>query len=171
MLDIKLLGDVIALYGDMIMMAAYMVLHDFQLAEDVLQITLFKLLNTERNMEDIYSPKARGYIYKVARNTAVDMYRRELRQQRIFEKASFSYRQLYGSFHDAGFDKYGFGIKMDEVFELLDKWEREIIVLRFYYMFSIKEISQICRITPYEAAKRIKKALLHIKELYMKQLQ
>lgn len=58
------------------MAAGYRALHDFHMAEDVFQITMLKLLNTERNMEDMRSARTRSFIYAVARNTAIDMYRK-----------------------------------------------------------------------------------------------
>lgn len=76
MQDDKCICDIIDLYKEMIMAAGYRALHDFHMAEDVFQITMLKLLNTERNMEDMRSARTRSFIYAVARNTAIDMYRK-----------------------------------------------------------------------------------------------
>ena len=158
------------------MAAGYRALHDFHMAEDVFQITMLKLLNTERNMEDMRSARTRSFIYAVARNTAIDMYRKKSRRAEFLTSGGDVYKEYKAEkenrFFCTSFDeyvfKYGFGEDFSDILEELDKTERKMIILKYFYMFSNKEISEINGMTPEAVRRKIKAILSEIKLLYLR---
>ena len=175
MQDSKCICKIIDLYKDMIMAAGYRSVHDFHMAEDIFQITMFKLLNTERNMGELHSTKTRNFIYAVARNTAIDMYRKESKRSEFLAPDGdiCKMRKLseeVWAFSD-GVDKYcmkyGFSEKLSAILEELSETDREMIILKYFYRFTNKELSKMYSIEPAAADKKIRKILSRIEILYI----
>ncbi|WP_261130657.1 RNA polymerase sigma factor [Bacillus sp. Marseille-Q3570] len=112
---------------------ALSILRDFELAEDVLQEVFIKLFqHMKRN--DISNVK--GWLIRVSRNTALDLYRKKKREITGFGSDYFD-RVPYRS--EDPLDK----LVLSKYLELLGTEEREVVILKDITGLKHKEIAQI----------------------------
>ncbi|MEG1687471.1 MAG: RNA polymerase sigma factor [Angelakisella sp.] len=63
---------------------AYSILHDEGAAEDTVQLTFLKLYHELDRIGEVHSGKARAFVIVLARNTAIDQYRKRRREQTVY---------------------------------------------------------------------------------------
>lgn len=61
--------------------AAYKILHDEYLAEDAVHEAFVRLIRNRGKITDPCSPLVRSYVYKTIKSAALDLYRRQKKQQ------------------------------------------------------------------------------------------
>ncbi|OPJ62267.1 RNA polymerase sigma factor [Clostridium oryzae] len=123
-----------------------------QAAEDATQETFLKIIRYFDTY--IHHGKFKAYIYKVASNVCVDLWRKK-------EAEALPEDLLY---IEAGFEQTEFDVDMIRLVQKLPKEQREIILLRFAQDLSIREIAEVENIPLRTAQSRLRAALKQIKK-------
>ena len=138
--------DIYNRYKDYLHRLAFDIVQNCDDAEDVVQETFFYLAKNLRKIKESSSPQTTVFLSLVCEHKAIDVIR---------------LRSRYGEFaFDDNDEEYGIvsdfytGNKLADAILQLKADDREIILLRFYYGFSITEISKLIKKT-YNATQRM----------------
>ncbi|HVU56068.1 MAG TPA: sigma-70 family RNA polymerase sigma factor [Puia sp.] len=155
---IKLLYDS---YFPLVYNAIYQIVKDEATTEELVHDSFLKFLNSMDTIE--HPEKAEGYLYTVARNTAIDHYRREDKLKT--REREFLDRQL----NECPEEVYNTEAEMWEMLWLqakkLHPEKREVFELRFKYKKEIKDIAQELGITEKNVRKRLDRAIRDLKKV------
>ncbi len=118
------------------------ILHDADLAQDVVQNALVKLF---RRWRDVVKPGVNigNWLYRVAHNEAVDCIRKRQRRQLLHFKQGVERQTLEHREHNPLFRENHAREKVQAALEALDMRERQVVLLKIYEEKSYREISDI----------------------------
>lgn len=126
-------------------------------AEDAVQETFLKTLR----YLDRYHHRGqfKSFLYKVAANTCIDLYRRKSSQELLFDELP----------QEVIYDERGFEESLDaqwlvEKVSMLSVELQEIILLRFMQQLTLREIGQILDLPLRTVQSRLRKALKQLKK-------
>ena len=141
------------LYEQGMYRVAYGVLHNKEQAEDAVQDSFEKLLKYLPEIDAPDSPKTQKLVLKIVRNTAIDQYRRNNKQNEWLSeqgKCGEETSTFIKSVEDREF--------LQRLLQAVPTEYREIIKLRCYYGFSAKETGNILAISEGNVNKRLERA-------------
>ncbi len=95
--DRTLLEQIYFEYRHMMFNVAYKVLNDPDLAEDAVHIVFVKLASKTEKIGDIFSKKTKGFLVVVAKNTAIDIYRKRKRTSKMISENRFDLARMAGN--------------------------------------------------------------------------
>ena len=142
-------------YRDLMFYIANKILQNKQDAEDAVQAAF---LSIAENMEKISSPtcpKTKGYIVTITENKAIDLYRKKKRHPKVLlleETAGLevSYEGSHAIAH---------------CFARLSARDRDILMLRYRYGYTAREIAKMLNLSEANANKRIQRAKDRLEKL------
>ena len=145
------------LYEQKIYRIAFSILRNSAQAEDVTQ-DVFLLLFEKPAFEQPDSLETRNYIYRIAKNRAIDLYRNNQRNSQLLENIPISqqenpYLHYHGNEHIAS------------ILAQIPQKYQEIILYRGYYGLSSKEVSEILNIEEATVRKRYQRAKILFQKL------
>jgi RNA polymerase sigma-70 factor (ECF subfamily) len=147
----------------------YVLVQNREMAEDIFQDTFTKVIVTIK--QGRYNEKGRflGFLFRVAHNLIVDIYRQEQYAQFVNPTDAgydiFNDKELCApSFEDQMSDQQ---IKQDvrRLIRYLPECQQEIIMMRFYRGMSFKEIADIKKISINTALGRVRYAILNMRKM------
>lgn len=135
-------------YRDLMFYIANQILQNGQDAEDAVHAAFVAVAENMEKISSADCPKTKGYIVTITENKAIDLYRRRKRHPQTLyleetEGLTISYE---GKLAIAG------------CFAKLPGRYRDILLLRYRYGYTAKEISKVLNITEANAQKRILRA-------------
>ncbi|MDO4469790.1 MAG: RNA polymerase sigma factor [Bacillota bacterium] len=148
-----LLETMYKLYEQGMYRVAYGVLHNKEQAEDAVQDSFEKLLKYLPQIDAPDSPKTQKLVLKTVRNTAIDQYRRNNKQNEWMaeqEQGEEETNTFVKSVEDREF--------IQQLLNAVPAEYREIIKLRCYYGFSAKETGDILGLSEGNVNKRLERA-------------
>lgn len=148
-----LLETMYKLYEQGMYRVAYGVLHNKEQAEDAVQDSFEKLLKYLPQIDAPDSPKTQKLVLKIVRNTAIDQYRRNNKQNEWMfeqEQGEEETNTFVKSVEDREF--------IQQLLNAVSAEYREIIKLRCYYGFSAKETGDILGLSEGNVNKRLERA-------------
>lgn len=137
------------------------ILKNYSDTEDALQISWLKFANNINKIKEQTESKAVNYLITIAKNTAIDIYNKKnnvvsVENEKITDiKYSNKYNDLY------------FYVELEDfkqVLKSIDKEYIDVLLLKYVYGYSIKEISELLHITETNVGTKIYRAKLMIKE-------
>ena len=134
---------------------AYSVLRDFSLADDVVQETYIKIL--EKAFSYRKGTNARAWVLSVARNIAIDMFRR-----RRFEGSEDNLSEQSIRFDESAVVS---SMEVKNALDTLDDEERQIITLKIYAGLKHREIASLLGITEEASKKKYQRAAVKLRDL------
>lgn len=142
---------------------AYEVLHNRGEVEDVLHDSFIKIAKHIDNVGDPYSKETRNFLGLIAKNTALDVYRKKKSRWR----REVSFKEVYDSsvprtYMRSSID--GDAQFLVEAIRNLPDMYREALSLKFTNQYSIKEISNILNISETNVKQRIFRAKKMLEE-------
>lgn len=140
---------------------AYSILHDRFLAEDAVQEAFIKLIKYLPEVTDVKCHKTKALIVIIIKSTAIDIYRKRKKQYRyeveeLDEEADTEEIPLDHMIAKEEVQKLILGLK---------KEYKEIIVLKYVYEFSTREISDILCVKEEVVRQHICRAKKAVKKL------
>lgn len=147
-----LLETMYELYEQGMYRVAYGVLHNREQAEDAVQDSFEKLLKYLPKIDTPDSPKTQQLVLKTVRNTAIDQYRRNNKQNEWLsqQEQGEETNSFVKSVEDREF--------IQQLLNAVPTEYREIIKLRCYYGFSAKETGDILGLSEGNVNKRLERA-------------
>ena len=134
---------------------AYAVLRDFSLSDDVVQETYVKIM--EKAFSYRKGTNARAWILSIARNIAIDVFRR-----RKFECDTDALPEENGRFDESSIL---FSMEVKKALDTLDDEERQIITMKVYAGLKHKEISPLLGINEEACKKKYQRAIAKLRQL------
>lgn len=152
-------------YNNLLYKYAYYILENHFDTEDALQISWFKISNNMEKIEKQTERKAVNFMITITKNSAIDIYNK--RTGNLIEDTSIDEiadNELEGIYMDIGINEIKEAVKM-----LSDDYVK-VLLLKFTYGYSIKEIAKFLYVSEanvgtriYRAKNSIKKFILNIK--------
>ena len=146
-------------YRGLMFHVANKILHNEQDAEDMVHQAFLKVAENIEKIGDPKCPKTQGYIVTIAENKAIDLYRR--RQKRQVVELSDDLPGVTAIYE-------GENTLAACILKLPARY-REVILLRYYQGYSVKEVAAILGLSLSAASKLNQRAKNRIRELYEKE--
>ena len=144
-----------------------LIVRDYYLAEDLLQETFIKAINTIKSGRYNEEGKFLPWILRIGHNLAIDHFRRDKRYPTlIMEDGSPVFNTLdfaEDSFESTQIKKEGYE-KIKQYIEELPLVQREVLVMRHYMNMSFKEISEVTGVSINTALGRMRYALINLRK-------
>lgn len=137
------------------------ILKDERLIEECINDVWYKLSEHLEKFDDLGSRMTRQYVCRTARNAAIDIYRREIREFSVGEGIDvreIAHERNVFPFQNERNNDSESGIDIDEMISRLKPIDRGIIMLHHYYKFTYKEIGKAIGISTDAARKRGERA-------------
>ena len=142
-------------YKTLMFYAADKILHNEQDAEDVVHMAFMKLAENIGKIDALDCPKTRSYIVTIVENKAIDIYRKKNRH-----KEAEYLEEVNGL--TVTYD--GDNLLTKCILNLPARY-REVILLRYYHGYSVREIAALLDISLAAASKLDQRAKKKLKEL------
>lgn len=145
-------------YKNVMFWVANNILHHDEDAEDAVHQAFIKIAEHIEKIKEPICPKTKGYVVTIVENKAIDIYRRKKRYE-ITELQAYMKPVV---------DYTGTNELTRCILQL--PWNyREVILLKYCYGYSTKEIAKLLQISVANASKLDQRAKKKLKELYEKE--
>lgn len=142
-------------YRGLMFHVAYEILHNQQDAEDAVHQAFVKIAENMHKIDDPRCPKTRGYVVTIVENKTIDQYRKQRKHPTVEYLEEIQGIQVpYEG--DNGLTKC--------ILKLPARY-REMILLRYHYGYSVREIAKIMGISLPAAIKLDQRAKGKLKQL------
>lgn len=145
----------------------YLIVKDRYVAEDLLQETCVKAINTIRAGRYNEEGKFLPWIVRIAHNLAIDHFRKSKRYPEIvMEDGSFAFNNMKfaeDSYEETQIRKETHSHVRDLIKELPEN-QREVLVMRHYMDMSFKEIADMTGVSINTALGRMRYALINLRK-------
>ena len=148
-------------YRGLMLHVANSILHNEQDAEDAIHQAFIKIAENIQKIEQPVCPKTQGYVVTIAENKAIDQYRRLIKHPLVeMDDEIPGISPVYE----------GENTLTACILKLPARY-REMILLRYYHGYSVKEIADMMGISFSAASKLDQRAKKKLKDLYEKEGQ
>lgn len=132
------------------------ILKEENLSQDALQECFVKLfLNIER-IEDIESNRTKAYLTAIAKNVAIDFYRKEKKIRIVTESEDPSLYEIESDFDvEEILANAELSRELSKHIDKLDHKDRMIILLKYFYSYKDNEIANLLEISPVNVRVRV----------------
>jgi RNA polymerase sigma factor (sigma-70 family) len=159
--------ELVTRHKNKIFTTIYMIVKDHDLAEDLLQETYAKVVNTVKSGRYNEEGKFLPWVTRIAHNLSIDHFRRAKRYPTIvLEDGSNVFNSLEFS-EDSIEDRQ---IKEDthtllrELIQELPESQREVLMMRHYMQMSFQEIAEVTDVSINTALGRMRYALINLRK-------
>ncbi len=142
-------------YRDLMFYIANKILQNQQDAEDVVHAAFVSIAENIEKFSSPTCPKTKGYIVTITENKAIDLYRQKKRHPKtlLLEET-------------AGLDvSYEGNVAIARCFSRLAARDRDILMLRYRYGYTAREIAKMLNISEANANKRLQRAKEKLEKL------
>lgn len=129
--------------------------------EDALQMSWLKFANNINKVKEQTETKIVNYLITIAKNTAIDIYNKKNNIVSVENEEALN-MNVISKYNDIYF--YVEHEDFKNVIKSIEKEYLDVLLLKYVYGYSIKEISEILHITETNVGTRIYRAKLMIKE-------
>ncbi|MFC1498607.1 RNA polymerase sigma factor [Verrucomicrobiota bacterium] len=143
---IKAFESVVSEYEGALLRYVARIVHDYNMAQDVIQETFIKLFEKWKD-ELVISPKLSSWLYRVAHNCAVDYLRKETRHFHLHQRHSEESEHSIPPNRGKGFKISESAERAVTILRQLSLREQQLVVLKVYEEKSYREISEITGLT------------------------
>lgn len=155
--DKDALGELIEMYYADILRYCRWHMPGQVLAEDAAQETFLKVV---RYMDGIgFKGEFRPFLYKIARNTCIDMLRKQCREDNNLEELEQEPRYL-----EAGFEQTEDDVWLQQFIHTMDTETQEILLLRFGQNLTIRETAEAIGIPMRTVQSKLRRILKNLKK-------
>lgn len=160
-------GELVLRHKNKIFTTIYMIVKDHDLAEDLLQETYVKVVNTVKSGRYNEEGKFLPWVTRIAHNLAIDHFRKAKRYPTIvmedgsnvfntleFSEESIESRQIKEDTHTL----------LRELIKELPDAQREVLMMRHYMQMSFQEIAEVTDVSINTALGRMRYALINLRK-------
>lgn len=149
------------LYEQKMYYVAFSILHDKWKAEDAVMDTFEKILKHEEIIEDPYSDDTKQYVMRAVKNTAIDIYRKNVRERKHIALVEDAGSHIFH--HNEDFYS-GFSDTVADIIRGLPKEYREVLYERYAKEKTVRETAQTLQISESAVRKRQERALKMLRD-------
>jgi RNA polymerase sigma factor (sigma-70 family) len=162
------LEQLINRHKDKVYTSILMFTKDQYLAEDLFQDTFIKAIDKMQGGKYTEEGKFLPWIMRMAYNICIDHYRKTKRAPKIATADGFDIFDILPFHEESAEDKMVLDQSKSKVRKLLNELpeeQREVVLLRHYYDFSFKEISELTGVSINTALGRMRYALINLRKI------
>jgi RNA polymerase sigma factor (sigma-70 family) len=162
------LEQLINRHKDKVYTSILMFTKDQYLAEDLFQDTFIKAIDKMQGGKYTEEGKFLPWIMRMAYNICIDHYRKTKRAPKIATADGFDIFDILPFHEESAEDKMMLDQSKSKVRQLLNELpeeHREVVLLRHYYDFSFKEISELTGVSINTALGRMRYALINLRKI------
>lgn len=166
--DESSLETLIVRHRDRVYGAIYNFTKDVYLTEDLFQEVFIKVVNKLREGKYNEEGKFLPWVLRMAHNLCIDNYRKTKRQVSIVTSEEFDLFEILPVDSTNGEEMIINQQLKDKVRHLLNELpeeQREVVLLRHYFEFSFKEISELTGVSINTALGRMRYALINLRKV------
>lgn len=166
--DESSLEKLIVRHRDRVYGAIYNFTKDVYLTEDLFQEVFIKVVNKLREGKYNEEGKFLPWVLRMAHNLCIDNYRRTKRQVSIVTSEEFDLFEILPVDSTNGEEMIidqQLKDKMRHLLNELPEEQREVVLLRHYFEFSFKEISELTGVSINTALGRMRYALINLRKV------
>ena len=166
--DESSLEKLIVRHRDRVYGAIYNFTKDVYLTEDLFQEVFIKVVNKLREGKYNEEGKFLPWVLRMAHNICIDNYRKTKRQVSIVTSEEFDLFEILPVDSTNGEEMIIDQQLKDKVRHLLNELpeeQREVVLLRHYFEFSFKEISELTGVSINTALGRMRYALINLRKV------
>ena len=142
-------------YRDLMFYIANKILQNQQDAEDAVHAAFLSIAENMEKVSDLDCPKTKGYIVTITENKAIDLYRKKKRHPKaLLLEETAGLEVSYEGSHTIA-----------HCFACLSSWDRDILMLRYRYGYTAREIAKTLNLSEANANKRIQRAAEKLEKL------
>ena len=146
-------------YHKLFYKVAYDILHNHQDAEDALQISLEIIYRYFYKIKDEIEKKCVGYMIVIIRNESIDLFNTRKKilvaNEDVMDRKHFMQRENENRFLK--------NQELKEAIKKLDDKYRDILLLKYVYGYSMKEIAKMLKITETNVSTRLERGRKQLK--------
>lgn len=174
LIDSYLQGNEIALerlihrHKDKVYTSIYCMVKDTYLAEDIFQETFIKAIDTLRTGKYNEEGKFAPWVMRIAYNLCIDHFRKVKRTPGIVTSAGddiFKYMKFDETPHEEHVRVEHFESSLKELVEKLPEEQKEVVILRHFFNFSFKEVSDYTKAPLNTCLGRMRYALINLRKM------
>ncbi len=178
LVDQYLAGNELALerliirHKDKIYTSIYLMVKDNYLAEDLFQETFIKALDYLRRGKYTEEGKFAPWVARIAYNLCIDHFRKLKRTPGIVTSEGddiFRYMKFEETSHEEHVHLEKFETKLKDLIEQLPEEQKEVVILRHFFNFSFKEVSEYTKSPLNTCLGRMRYALTNIRRMMEEQ--
>lgn len=161
------INDIVSRYQKMMMTIANSIINDYQLAEDITQLSLLRINKNLSKIDNVNSDRTKNFIITITRHVAFSMKKNKKSFQEYVQFCQEEeFNNIIGEIDLEVFrDKYGFSEEIAEALNSLGELNKDIIIFRFWAGYSCKEIADIFEMTQESVYKRVERSKTKLKEI------
>tara|TARA_R110001592_G_scaffold60125_1_gene182753 strand:+ start:950 stop:1549 length:600 start_codon:yes stop_codon:yes gene_type:complete len=160
-------AELVSRHKNKIFTTIYMIVKDHSLAEDLLQETYVKVVNTVKSGRYNEEGKFLPWVSRIAHNLAIDHFRKAKRYPTIvMEDGSNVFNSLEfseESIEDRQIKEDTHALLRELIKELPDS-QREVLMMRHYMQMSFQEIAEVTDVSINTALGRMRYALINLRK-------
>lgn len=166
--DTQIFSILVKKYSKRIYTSIYMFVKDKYLAEDILQETFIKIIDSLRDKTYRNEGKFLPWALRISYNLCIDYYRKQKRTPAIVDGDGNDIFNTIGVYDISEEDKIIKNQQISKIkilIQLLPVEQREVLILRHYAELSFKEISMITGVSINTALGRMRYAIINLKKM------
>ena len=146
----------------------YLIVKDREVAEDLFQDVMIKVVRMIRSGKYNEEGKFKPWVTRIARNLAIDHFRKQQRTPLQHENDSFDIFSIIPRGDDNAEQKIikdENGRYIRELIQQLPDKQKEVLIMRHYGELSFKEIAKITKVSINTALGRMRYALINLRKM------
>jgi RNA polymerase sigma factor (sigma-70 family) len=162
------LEQLINRHKDKVYTSILMFTKDQYLAEDLFQDTFIKAIDKMKAGKYTEEGKFLPWVMRMSYNICIDHYRKTKRAPKVATSDGFDIFDILPFYEESAEDKLISDQSKGKVRSLLNELpeeQREVVLLRHYYDFSFKEISELTGVSINTALGRMRYALINLRKV------
>ena len=162
------LERLIARHKEKVYTSIYCMVKDQYLAEDIFQETFIKAIDTLRSGKYNDEGKFAPWVMRIAYNLCIDYFRRVKRTPGIVTSEGddiFKYMKFEDTPAEEHVELEKFEGKLKELIEMLPEEQKEVVILRHFFNFSFKEVSEYTKAPLNTCLGHMRYALINLRRL------
>lgn len=161
--------ELLSRYKDKLYKYIYMVIQNRDMTDDLFQDTFTKVIVTIKSHRYNEKGKFLGFLFRVAHNLIIDVYRQEQNAQYVCPTEVgfdlFNDQDLCDPSHEDKLANSEIMCDVRRLIRFLPENQQEMIILRFYKGLSFKKIAELKNISINTALGRLRYAVLNIRRM------
>jgi RNA polymerase sigma-70 factor (ECF subfamily) len=153
-----------------IFLQIYSKVQDQDVADDLFQETFIKIIKSLRRSNYEEKGKFLPWAMRVANNTALDYFRREVRKKEVRSTGEYTVFDTYGESDrpiEADWIEAQIGEDLKKLIAYLPEEQRQVVELRMFCAYSFKEIAEETGVSINTALGRMRYAIGNIQKLML----
>ncbi|MEI4803500.1 RNA polymerase sigma factor [Bacillus sp. FJAT-51639] len=163
--DYEKMEELYELYEQKIYHVAYSILNNVQQAEDAVQETFMTLYQNLEKLRGLNTQELKRYILRIAKNKAIDNYRKNKRQEMFLEEYQRELPEVADENIEKWEQRFMSEVQIDTLLEALNESNRQVFKYKVFYNLTYQEISNLMGITEVNVRKQFERARKRVQNM------